>query len=88
MACLIAHWLSTGSVPGNAQSTTFACAFGPAPYSVLDVENSFDFVVSCAWTSRPITTCHWVDMSAPEVTQGDVGEGSFVGFDFAIKEGS
>jgi hypothetical protein len=32
--------------------------FGSAPNAVLAPEKIFDFVVSCAWTSSPMTVSH------------------------------
>src|SRR6187549_2333227 len=46
----------TGSMPGIAASTSDTCEFGSPPNSVEAPENSFDFEVTWAWTSIPITT--------------------------------
>ncbi len=47
---------STGSVPGNAMSTTLACVFGAAPNAVGAPEKIFDCVDNCACVSNPMTT--------------------------------
>ena len=46
----------TGSMPGIAASTSETWLFGSPPNSVEAPENSFEFEVTWAWTSRPITT--------------------------------
>ena len=48
--------LTTGSMPGKAASTKLTWLFGGAPYSVEAPENSFAWLVTWAWTSRPTTT--------------------------------
>src|SRR5256885_15569402 len=45
----------TGSMPGIAASTSETWVFGSPPNSVAAPENSFDFEVTWAWTSSPIT---------------------------------
>src|SRR5436190_137500 len=45
----------TGSMPGIAASTSETWVFGSPPNSVDAPENSFDFEVTWAWTSSPIT---------------------------------
>src|SRR5689334_19280619 len=46
----------TGSMPGIAASTSETWLFGSPPNAVEAPENSFDFDVTWAWTSMPITT--------------------------------
>ena len=46
----------TGSMPGIAASTSDTWLFGSPPNSVDAPENSFEFEVTWAWTSMPITT--------------------------------
>ena len=48
--------LMTGSMPGIAASTSDTCVLGAPPNSVEAPENSLAREVTCAWTSRPITT--------------------------------
>src|SRR5579871_4151105 len=48
--------LITGSIPGMAASTSDTCEFGSPPNAVAAPENSFDFELTWAWTSSPITT--------------------------------
>src|ERR1700686_3725435 len=45
----------TGSMPGIAASTIETWLLGSPPNSVEAPENSFDFEVTWAWTSSPIT---------------------------------
>jgi hypothetical protein len=45
-------------MPGIAASTRLTWLFGSAPNSVDAPEKSLAFEVTCAWTSRPITTSH------------------------------
>ena len=39
-------------------SISDTCVFGSAPNAVAAPENSMALEVTCAWTSRPITTSH------------------------------
>ena len=48
----------TGSIPGIAASIRLTCVFGSAPKAVEEPEKSLALEVTCAWTSRPITTSH------------------------------
>ena len=48
----------TGSMPGMAASTRLTWLFGSAPKAVAAPEKSFDWVMTWAWTSSPITTSH------------------------------
>src|SRR5882762_6632364 len=48
--------LMTGSMPGIAASTSETWVFGSPPNSVEAPENSFEFEVTWAWISKPITT--------------------------------
>ena len=48
----------TGNMPGIAASTKDTWLFGSAPKAVALPENSLALLVTCAWTSRPITTSH------------------------------
>src|SRR5689334_6797198 len=50
--------LMTGSMPGKPASTRLTWVFGSAPNSVAAPENSFDFEITWAWTSRPRMTSH------------------------------
>src|SRR5688500_6879259 len=50
--------LITGSMPGKPASTRLTWVFGSAPNSVAAPENSLDFEITCAWTSRPRMTSH------------------------------
>jgi hypothetical protein len=50
--------LGTGSIPGMAASTRLTWLLGSAPKAVAALLKSFDREVTCAWTSRPITTSH------------------------------
>src|SRR5258708_8564755 len=45
----------TGSMPGIAASTNETWLLGSPPNSVAAPENSFEFEVTWAWTSSPIT---------------------------------
>src|SRR5258708_2726793 len=45
----------TGSMPGIAASTNETWLLGSPPNSVEAPENSFEFEVTWAWTSSPIT---------------------------------
>src|ERR1700684_1382408 len=45
----------TGSMPGIAASTSETWLLGSPPNSVEAPENSFEFEMTWAWTSRPIT---------------------------------
>jgi hypothetical protein len=47
--------LMTGNMPGIAASTSETWEFGSPPNSVDAPENSFEFEVTWAWTSIPIT---------------------------------
>src|SRR3954469_10160382 len=47
--------LMTGNMPGIAASTSETWLFGSPPNSVEAPENSFEFEVTWAWTSSPIT---------------------------------
>jgi hypothetical protein len=51
-----ARRLITGSTPGMPWHTGQVCAFGGAPNFVVQPQNIFDFVESCACTSSPMTT--------------------------------
>ena len=55
-ACATHSSLITGSMPGIAASTSETWLFGSPPNSVEAPENSLDFEVTWAWTSRPMTT--------------------------------
>ena len=57
-ACFTHSSFSTGSMPGIAASTSETWLFGSDPKSVAAPENSFEMLLICAWTSRPITTSH------------------------------
>src|SRR5438128_6678093 len=46
----------TGSIPGIAASTSETWLLGSPPKAVEAPENSFEFEVTWAWTSIPITT--------------------------------
>ena len=48
--------LITGSMPGIAASTSDTWLLGAPPNSVEAPENNFDLEVTCACTSRPMTT--------------------------------
>ena len=48
--------LMTGSMPGMATSTSETWLLGSPPKAVEAPENSFDFDVTWAWISIPITT--------------------------------
>src|SRR5262249_35792114 len=43
-------------MPGIAASTSDTCELGSPPNAVDAPEKSFDCEVTCAWTSRPMTT--------------------------------
>src|SRR4051812_12537510 len=47
-----------GSMPGMAASIRLTWLLGSAPNSVAAPEKSLALDVTCAWTSRPITTSH------------------------------
>ncbi|MNG12523.1 hypothetical protein D3C84_961390 [compost metagenome] len=49
---------STGRVPGMPRSTRLAWVLGSAPKVVALPEKIFDWVLSCAWISSPITVSH------------------------------
>src|ERR1043165_269351 len=50
--------LITGSMPGKPASTRLTWVFGSAPKAVAAPENSFEFEMTWAWTSRPRMTSH------------------------------
>src|SRR4051812_27064932 len=50
--------LITGSMPGKPASTRLTWVFGSAPKAVAAPENSFEFEITWAWTSRPRMTSH------------------------------
>jgi len=52
----IARRFTTGRVPGIPWHTGHVWVFGGAPKVVGQPQNIFVRVVSCAWTSRPMTT--------------------------------
>ena len=52
--------LSTGRVPGMPRSTRLAWVFGSAPKVVALPEKIFDWVLSWAWISSPITVSHCI----------------------------
>ncbi len=54
-ACATQNSLMTGSMPGIAASTSETWLLGAPPNSVEAPENSFEFEVTWAWTSSPIT---------------------------------
>ena len=54
-ACRTHSSLMTGSMPGIAASTSETWLLGSPPNSVEAPENSFEFEVTWAWTSSPIT---------------------------------
>ena len=56
IACFTQYSLITGSIPGKAASTKLTWVLGSAPKVVDEDENNLEFDVTCAWTSRPITT--------------------------------
>src|SRR5690348_12454909 len=45
-------------MPGKPASTRLTWVFGSAPNAVAAPENSFDFEITWAWTSRPRMTSH------------------------------
>jgi hypothetical protein len=46
---------NTGSTPGNPSQTGHVLVFGVAPNVVLHEQKIFESVISCVWTSSPIT---------------------------------
>src|SRR6266850_3459209 len=56
----IARRLITGSVPGMPWQTGHVWVFGGAPKVVGQPQNILVRVVSCAWTSRPMTTSYFI----------------------------
>jgi hypothetical protein len=68
----------TGSMPGIAASTSETWLFGSPPNSVEAPENSFDFEVTWACTSSPITTSQspvWPLISFPGLTDTFIDAG-------------
>src|SRR5215208_6673205 len=57
-ACLMQCSLITGSIPGNAASISETWELGSPPKPVDAPENSFDWEVTCACTSMPMTISH------------------------------
>src|ERR1700681_131073 len=55
-ACLMQASLMTGNMPGIAASTSETWELGSPPNSVEAPENSFEFEVTWAWASMPMTT--------------------------------
>src|SRR5262249_26184504 len=54
-AFFTASRLSTGSAPGRPRHTGQVLLFGSCPNSVEQAQKIFESVLSCAWTSRPMT---------------------------------
>src|SRR5882724_5502051 len=50
--------LRTGRDPGMPRHTGHVCVLGGAPKRVGHPQKIFVFVLSCAWTSRPITASY------------------------------
>ena len=77
-ACLTHSSLMTGSMPGIAASTSETWLFGSPPNSVEAPENSFEFEVTWACTSNPITTSQspvWPLISFPGLTDTFIDAG-------------
>src|SRR5262245_9234970 len=47
--------LSVGNAPGRPRHTGQVLLFGSRPNSVEQAQKIFESVLSCAWTSRPMT---------------------------------
>src|SRR5262249_8023829 len=54
-AIFMASRLSVGSAPGKPRQTGQVLLFGSLPNSVEQAQKIFESVLSCAWTSRPMT---------------------------------
>src|SRR3989338_3644823 len=61
---------STGRVPGMPRSTRLAWVLGSAPKVVALPEKIFDWVLSCAWISSPITVSHCICSISSESGRG------------------
>src|SRR6201999_2112723 len=57
-ACSMQCSLMTGSMPGKPASTRLTWVFGSAADLVAAPENSLEFEITWAWTSRPRMTSH------------------------------
>ena len=55
--CLIAPSFNTGRTPGSPRSIKSTRVFASSPNWLREGENSLVLVVSCTWTSKPITGC-------------------------------
>ncbi len=84
-ACLTQASLITGSIPGIAASTSDTWLFGSPPNSVEAPENSFEFEVTWAWTSMPITTSQ--SPLAPLISFDGL-TGTFIGGSVRLAAGS
>src|SRR5258708_9496035 len=71
-------------MPGIAASTSETWVFGSPPNSVEAPENSFEFEVTWAWTSSPITISQ--SPVAPLISFDDL-TGAFIGFGLPKKRG-
>src|SRR5580704_2525591 len=71
----------TGNMPGIAASTRETWLFGSPPNAVEAPENSFEFEVTWAWTSIPITTSQ--SPVEPLISLWDA-TGAFIGVGFRI----
>ena len=58
MALFTASLFKTGNTPGKPKSTAQACELASAPYLVEAAEKILEFVLSCAWISKPMTVSH------------------------------
>src|SRR5512138_935423 len=70
--------LITGSMPGIPTSTSETWLLGSPPNAVDAPENSFDFEVTWAWISMPITTSQspvWPLISFPGFTVAFIDKG-------------
>jgi hypothetical protein len=73
--------LMTGSMPGIAASTSETWLLGSPPNAVEAPENSFEFEVTWAWISMPITTSQ--SPVEPLISLWEVA-GAFMGAVFRI----
>src|SRR5579863_2104178 len=55
MAIVTASRLSTGSAPGSPRQTGQVFELGGSPKRVEHAQNALVSVLSCTWTSRPMT---------------------------------
>src|SRR5213078_1904943 len=71
-----ARRLTTGSAPGIPWQTGHVWLFGGAPKVVGQPQNIFERVLSCAWTSSPMTTSQSVGpvSASPVLTGGGLSE--------------